>query len=144
MRLFFDGLGKWVINDNAEHKVLPDHTRIIAVRGGVDGVLLLTSDGFSTANLTRWKCSDKYVDGWQEVSFNESGSDSGQWNTPHVLHKKRPVAFPPAQWINYTTSDKGEYFCRGKYGELKHKVLNQCWANVGSLSWTKGPTLAEH
>ena len=45
--------------------LLPNHTRLIAVRGGIDGVLLLTSDGFGTAKLTRWKCSDEYVRGWK-------------------------------------------------------------------------------
>ena len=101
-------------------------TQVLAVeavdRGLYEGILLSTSNGI--VSDTTWKCSKRYIKGWNQPTFND-----GLWS-PAVLATGPWGGIPPisstAQWIwaspSLGTSGPApeRVYCRKKLGEWEY------------------------
>lgn len=118
IRVFLDDTDKGDYDKTrGENIPLPPRTRIIAVKGSIDGILLSTSDGFYSGQLGKWLCSKEFTPGWTNVSFNTTGRSD--WLSPEILLRK--AADPkllPGKWIKAVDAKReDEIYCRGDYGE---------------------------
>ena len=117
VRLFLDGSKKGDYGTARGEKItVPASTKLIAVRGGRDGILLKTSDGIYSGQPGRWLCSKIYTHGWYGLSFNTA--EHTDWQPPELLlNKSVDARMIPAKWMKAKDAEEeDETYCIGDYG----------------------------
>ena len=122
--LFLDGTYQgYYLSYKGENITLPASTRLIAVRGGRDGILLKTSDGFYSGQPGRWLCGKVFHHGWYRLFYNTT-EHSTDWQPPDIdtlRDKHVPLVFKPGYWMIAAGAESyDEVYCRGDYGKLSY------------------------